>query len=219
MASFHNLAVPDLLRAARDLYTNARDDAETFAVLSAEPWEFTAADFDAGLALVDAVTRTTSMSAVEDLEAQAATHAYDDAVAAVEKTYARHRIQGRKRYRRGTPEYSALHLGGEAPDDREDLLRDAGTFYDALANSPEAVATVRAYSDAVIADAQALIAAAIKAGSAQTKEGGEAEIADAERTAAIAALREHGALTASECADALADHPQHREKLGLLERS
>ena len=219
MASFHRLAVPDLLRAARDLYTNARDDAEVFAILAAEPYAFTAADFDAGLALVSAVTRTIADAARESLEAQQATAAYDAAVRAVERTYARHRDQGRKRYPRGTPEYSALHLGGDAPDDREDLLRDAARFYETLADRPDIIAAVRPYSDAVIADARALISAATADGVTQTKETGDVDIADAARRDATQVLREHAALTASDCAYALADHPQLRERLGLLERS
>jgi len=219
MPSFSNAPIPDLLRDARDLYTNARDDAEVFAILSAEPYLFTTADFDAGLALVQAVTDAQSTEARESLESQQATQAYGAAVQAVERAYAGHRAQGRKVFPRGTPEYGALGLGGDAPDDREDLLRDAGRFYDALAASPDVVAAVRGYSDAVVADAQALVRVATQAGTAQTKEQGDLDRVGVARKDAIRTLRKHAALTASDCAHALADHPQLRERLGLLERS
>ena len=219
MPSFHELSIPDLLRDARDLYTNARDDAEVFAVLSAEPWAFTADDFDAGLGLVAAVEEALETEAREKLERGRATNAYGKAVRAVEKVYARHRGVLRSRIPRTAPEYRGLGLAGEAPDDREDLLKDAADFYGTLAAQPDLVAATRGISDAGIAEARGLIEAARKAGTVQTREVGEAQRAQKDQQDAVEALRKHAALTASDAAAALADHAQLRERLGLLDRS
>jgi len=219
MASFLDLSIPDLFRDARDLYTNARDDAEVFAILSAEPWSFTAADFDAGLALVDAVTEALKTEAREGREARQATTDYAGAVAAVETMYNAHRERLRDRFRRRDPEYGALGLAGETPDDREDLLKEAADFYARLAGEADLVAATRGLSAALITEAEALIEEARTAGSAQTKEGGDAQTARTAQQAAVGALRQHAGLTAKDAAAALADYPQLRERLGLLERS
>ena len=219
MASFHRLPIPDLLRDARDLYTNARDDDEIFALLSAEPWGFTEADFDAGLALVQAVTTALGTEAREELEARQATTAYDAAADAVRAAYNLHRDLLRSRYDRDAPEYSGLGLAGETPGDREDLLKDAADFYGTLSSQTDIVAAVRGLSAETVAEAQGLVEAARDDGSAQTKEAGDAERARATQQAAVRALREHAALTAKDAAAALKDHPQLRERLGLRERS
>jgi len=219
MASFLRLSIADLLRDARDLYTNARDDAEVFAVLSAEPWGFTAADFDAGLALVDTATEALKTESREGREARRATHDYDVAVDAVRASYNRHRARLRDRIARDDPDYAGIGLVGEAPGDRETLLKEADDFYGFLSGRSDLLAGVRGVSPEAVAEVQALIEAARTAGSAQTREAGEAEGAQKAQQAAVEALRRHAALTAKDAAAALADHPQLRERLGLLERS
>ena len=219
MPAFSTLPIPDLLRAARDLYTNGRDDAEVFAVLSVEPWAFTTADFDAGLALVAAVTAALKTEAREEREARKATTAYDTAVTAVEGMYNAHRKRLRDRIRRRDPEYRSLGLVGDTPDDREDLLKEAADFYARLGSEADLVAATRGLSAALVAEAEALIEEARTRGSDQTREDGEAETARRAQQAAVRTLRAHAGLTAKDAAAALADHPQHRERLGLLERS
>lgn len=219
MASFHRLPIADLLRDARDLYTNARDDAEVFAILSADPWGFTAADFDAGLALVAAASDALKAEAREGLESQQATAAYDRAADAVRDAYNLHRDRLRDRFSRSDPEYSGLGLAGETPGDREQLLKDAADFYDTLSGQTDVLAEVRGLSAETVAEVQVLIAAAQDTGSKQTLESGDFERARNTQQAAVRALREHAALTAKDAAAALKDHPQLRERLGLTERS
>ena len=219
MPAFSSLPIPDLLRAATDLYTNARDDAEAFAVLSADPWAFTAEDFDAGLSLVKAVRDFQKAEVKEELESQEATDAYDAAVDAVRKVYLRHRGAVRRRHGRGTPVYSALGLAGDAPDDREGLLSDAADFYAGLADRPDVVAETRGLTEAGVAEAEALMAEAIDKGADQTRESGDVDRVSAQRQDAVVALRRHASLTAADAKAALADHPQLQERLGLLDRS
>ena len=219
MPSFLNLPIPDLLRGARDLYTNARDDAEVFALLSAKPWSFTAADFDAGLALIAAAAAALQTEARETRESEEATTEYDAAVDAVRSVYGAHRDRLRDRFSRRDPEYDSLGLSGEAPADREALLKEAADFYARIATETDLLEATRGISAELVTEAEALIEAARTEGSEQTKESGDAEVARRAQQAAVRMLRKHAALTGKDAAAALADHPQLRERLGLLERS
>ena len=219
MPSFASRPSAVVLSASHTLYANARDDAEVFAVLSAEPWGFTAGDFDAGLALIGTITDADTAEIKEELESQRATAAANADADAVEKTYSRHRVQLRRHYRRGTPEYGALGLAGSAPDARPALLKAARDFYNARAADPAVLDPIRGLTPAVIADAQALVKAATDSHAAQAKEAGDVDVVSDTRQTAVTALRTHAAVTAADATVALADHPQFRERLGLLERS
>ena len=218
MPQFESMPVDRLLRATHTLYTNARDDAE----IAADLVEFgytNPDDYDAGLALRTAVTDGLSAQSKEAADETLATRAAQRATAQLRARYVRHRSAARRAHRSGTEGYTALHLAGPTPDARDAILSDARHFYDTLTAHPHFHDRIRGLDAAAITDAQALIAALDTATAAQAKESGEAQRATVTLNDALDALRAHSSELAYAAQDALADKPQLREKLGLLERS
>ena len=218
MAAFSSLPLPQLIPAARALYTNARDDAGIAAALS--DYGYTApADFDDGLALTAEAETAIGTQRAEYADQYAATAGANQTAAEVEALYSRHRQLARFAHPSGTDGHSALRLAGSTARDRAGLLQDAGAFYDLLAARPDLAAPIRGLDAEAITEGQARVATAREAQVAQSAEAGEAQRATTLRDDAVARLRAHTAELASVAKLALSDRPQLREKLGLLERS
>ena len=218
MPAFSNIPRADLALAARTLYLNARDDAEISADLT--PFGYTAPDdYDAGIALVTAFEAATAAQSAEYADQYAATDHARQTSAAVEARYSRHRQAARLAHRSGTDGYAALHLAGSLPDARADLLDHARIFYQTLEARADLLDPIRGIDRTGVTDALALVTAALAAAAAQTAETGEAQRATVTANTAETDLRAHAAELAAVARLALADKPQLREKLGLLERS
>ena len=216
MPSFSSLPLPSLTAAARTLYTNARDDAAIAAALT--PYGYALPDYDAGLALTTEVEAAISAQRAEYADQYAATATAAQAAADLEARYSRHRQTARLAHPRGSSGYAALDLTGDLPDAAPALIRSAATFYDTLAARPDLATPVRGLDPAAVTDAQALVTAARDAATAQDAETGEAQRATATRDEAVARLRAQAAELTAVAKLALADAPQLREKLGILER-
>ena len=218
MPAFSTISRPDLAFAARTLYLNARDDAEIAADLTA--WGYTAPDdYDAGLALVAAFETATATQAAEYADQYAATDAAQTAAAEAHVRYSRHRQAARIAHRPGTDGHAALRLAGTLPSARADRLDHARIFYQTLEARADLLDPIRGIDRTGVTDALALVTAAQTADVTQAAETGEAQRATVSATTAEADLRAHAAELAAVAKLALADKPQLREKLGLLERS
>ena len=88
-----------------------------------------------------------------------------------------------------------------------------------IANRPDLVGAIRGLSPERAAEGAQLVTAYRTAAATQARESGEVDVAAQELREAVAALRAHAAELAGSAEDALADRPQLRETLGLLERS
>jgi len=218
MPQFASMPVDRLLRATHTLYTNARDDAEIAADLV--EFGYTGPDdYDEGLALRSAVTDGLATQSKEAADETLANRAAQSATAQLRARFVRHRSAARRVHRTGTEGYTALRLAGPTPDARDLVLGSARHFYDTLAAHPDFYDRIRGLDAAGVTDAQALIADVDTTTAAQAKEKGEAERATFTLNEAIDALRAHSSELAYAAEDALADKPQLREKLGLLEGS
>ena len=225
MANWSRMSVPELIEAATTLYTNARDTPEIVAALEAFGYERDpgpeddAGDYDDGLALVADVSRERTELAAEQADED---QAHDDLAAAVGRLYAR-LVQDRKRarraYDRDADGYAALQLSGNTPRAHADLAATADEFYGTILSRPDLVEPVRGLTTERAAEGADLVAAYRAAATDQARESGEVDVASEELKEAVAALREHAAELAASAEDALADRPQLRETLGLLERS
>lgn len=214
MAQFSRLSIPDLLRDTLPLYTNARDDAEIAAGL-ADPYDYTADDFAAGLALRQAVIDGAEGADAETVDSREATADAQKAAQALRDQYAKHRDAARRYHERGSEGYSALRLAGRAPGDRAGLIDAARRFYNTVAARPDLAEPVRGLTPAVVAAAQALVAAADDTSSEQDDEAGEARTAARTYQAAVEALRTHAAELAAVAEEAFEDRPDLLRKLGL----
>jgi hypothetical protein len=216
MASFSNAPLPELVASARALYTGARDTPAAHAALA--DYGYTAADLDAGLDLVEEVEALQGTQAAEYAEQYAATEAAAARHAEVDALYTRHRRLARLAHPRGSDGYRGLGLAGRAPGSEDRLLETAGTFYRSLADTPVLAAGVRTLDATAVADGLARVEAARAAADAQSRETGEAQRATRLRDDATVRLRAHAAELAVVARLALADAPQLREALGLIER-
>jgi len=214
---FGSLAPDQLVARSRTLYTNARDTPAIATVL-ADPYGYTTADFDDGLARVQALQQAIADRAREYGEQYTATEASDDATADLEALFAAHRRLARAAVGRGTARYGALGLAGKIADGEAALFDQAGTFYQALTDDPALADGIRGLTPAAVAAGLAAVEAARVAEDTQVKETGEAQRATVTRDAATRALRVHASELAEVAKVALASQPQLRELLGLLER-
>lgn len=214
MPAFSTLDTPSLLAAATRLYTGARD---TPAIADAlDGYGYSARDFDAGLALVAALRDAMQTQGTEQAEKITASKAAALASAAVRAPFVRHRTLARRAHPAGSAGYSALALQGSASQDTAAMLAEARRFYETAASQP--AVGVRSLTPAASTEALAAVGAAEAARDAQTRESGEAQRATALKQAAEATLRRGASELAEAARLALADVPQQREVLGLLER-
>jgi len=215
---FASLPLSDLAARARAraLYSGARDHRDVAALL--EPYGYDADDYEHGLDLVEDLDDHAADQMREYAEQYAATAKASAALAAVEVLYARHRRLARLRHRRDSAGYRALALAGRIPDSDAGLVAAAGTFYRALTDDPALGDGIRGLTPAAVADGRARVETARVAMDTQARETGEAQIATRLRDDTVARLRAHAAELAGTAKEALADAPQLREALGLMER-
>ncbi len=217
MPAFSTIAVPVLLRDATRLLTGSRDNKEIAEALL--PYGYTPAVLTDALARLDEFRKAISTQGTEKAEARIATRASVVASAAVAAAYAPHRILARRAHPRGTPGYSALDLAGDIPDGELAMLDHARHFYVTLDATPDLADGIRLLSDpAVVALALARLDTAGLAEDDQVEEAGEAQRATNLRARLEATVRAVCSELAETATLALADKPQLREVLGLLER-
>ena len=212
MPAFSTIATADLLAAATRLYTGARDTPAIADALDA--YGYSATDFDAGLALVAALRGAMQTQGIEQAEKISASKAAALATAAVRVPYARHRTLARRAHPAGSAGYSALALQGSPSDDTTAMLAEARRFYETLAGQPGL--TVRSLTPEAITGALAAVG----------RGRGGAGRADARVGRGRSGRRRCGSRRRRRCVEArrsspriaLADVPQQRETLGLLER-
>jgi hypothetical protein len=214
---FASLPLTELPARARTLYTGCRDTPEVAALLL--KYDYEPPDYEAGLDLVEDVEAKSADQLKEYGEQYRATEAAALRLAELETLYARHRKLGRARHPRGSAGYLALRLAGTIPQDDEDLLAAADTFYRSLELDPSLAQGVRGLSPTAVADGRARVEAARLAYDAQERETGEAQRATHLRDQEAVRLRAHAGELSRVATVALADAPQLRETLGLLERS
>ena len=214
---FGSLPIPELIAKARTLYTNAQFDEDIAGPLTTD-FGYTPQDFTDGLALVDALAKRDADQRREYGEQYTATEAVQTATSDLRALYTAHRRLGRAAHRPGTAPYAALGPQGDTPDDRESLIRDADTFYRNLETDPTLASGVRGLTPAAVAAGRAAVEAARAATDTQARETGDAQRATATRDDAAHALRLHASEMAEVARIALADQPQLRERIGLLER-
>ncbi len=116
MPNWYRSSVSTLLQDANRLFGNAKDDAEIAAKLAL--FKVTAADLDAGLALIQAVKDTSEDLGGEETDRSQATRGVRAAVGDVEGDFAQDRDMARTVYARDSAEYADLKLRGEIPDAR-----------------------------------------------------------------------------------------------------
>lgn len=217
MADFNNSAAPVLLTDATALFAGIRDTPEVAALLL--PYQIEVEDEVAeGLALVEEVQAAMGHQRAEAAEATAATAAATAALTVLEVGYVRLRKLVRAVHKPGTPGYAALVLPGGVPDADPALIADTATVYRAAQENPALVAGLRGVTRATIEEGLARVEAARAAEAAQARESGEAQRATNLRNSAEARLRALAAEVAAVTEVALADAPQLREVVGLLER-
>ena len=214
---FGTLPLDRLAARARTLYTNARDTPEIAAIL-ADPYGYTPADFDAGLALVTDLQQAIADHVREYGEQFLATEASEDATAALAALFTAHRRLARTAVPRGTARYDALGLRGLVADGEAALFDQTGTFYQTLTDDPTLADGIRGLNPAAVARGLAAVETARAAEDAQVKETGEAQRSTVLRDRAAHAVRIHAGELAEVAKIALTDQPQLREVLGLLER-
>ena len=214
MAPFSQKTHADLLKDARTLYSGPLEDTEIADALAL--YDYTAPDdFDAGLALVESFQNRLGDQSAEYADKLAASKAARNAAADVQSLYSAHRRVARRRHPRGTDGYAALNLSGPIPDARAELLKDAGTFYDTLAQRPDLTEGVRGLGPTQVTAGQDAVTAARDATDALARETGEAVHASDLLTQTETQLRTDAGELAEVARIALADRPQLLEKLGL----
>lgn len=213
------LSLAELVSRARTVAGNARADADIAPLLAA--YGYDDARLATVLALVDEVEARMAAQAREYGEQYAATGALDTARADLDALFSRHRQLARLAHARGTDGYRALGLDGNLPKDDATRLALADTFYRVLQSSPALAAAVAPYNlgPAALADGLARVEAVRAAVATQAKETGDAQRATRVRDDAAEQLRAAHADLTTVARLALADVPQLRERLGLLERS
>ena len=214
---FGTLPLDELVARARTLYTNARDTPEIATALL-DPYAYTTTDFDDGLLLVTTLEQRIADQAREYGEQYLATETADEALDTLRARFVAHRRLARTAVPRGTARYAALGLVGDVSRDDEGLLTQTATFYQTLLDDPTLADGIRGLTPDAVTRARALVETARAAEDAQIKETGEAQRATARRDADAYTLRLHASELAIVAAVALADQPQLREVLGLLER-
>ncbi len=225
MANWSRMPVAKLIEAATTLYTNARDTPEIVAELVEFGYERdpgpdeTTGDFDDGLALVAAVTRERTEFAAEEADEDEAVASAAAAAGALRARFVQDRKRARRAYDPGTEGHAALRLAGTTPRSRAPLAAAADDFYGTIASRPDLIEPIRGLTRERAVEGAALVTAYRTAATTLARESGEVDVAADELREAVSALRTHAAQLAGDAADALADTPQLREVLGLLQRS
>ena len=214
MPSYSTMPIPELLDATNTLYVNARDDAETVDGLA--DYGYTGPDdYDAGLALRQAVIDTAKEAGAEDLDKREATREVQKATATLYARATRHRDAARRAHPDGTEGYGALSLGGRTPRDRQKLTERARDFYATLDARPELHEPIRGLGADGVTAALALVKAVEDGSRDQARETSEARSASRDAQDAVDALRAHATEMGHAAEDAFADRPDLLEKLGL----
>ena len=208
----------DLFVSANVALTNGRDDADIQPLLAA--YGYDTDRLDDGLALLTAAEEAASRQTIEYGEKEAATHALAVEFGAFRAVYLRHVTLARVAFKEGTAGYTTLGLQGDRADDLAGLLAQGRAFYRGLLGSPALLAAMASFNvdqaavEAALGEADDVEEAKV----AQAQEYGEAQVATRVRDDAVGVLegflRDYYAVAKV----ALEDHPQLREKLGLLER-
>ena len=217
MPAFSHIAVPALIPAATRLLSGARDTKEIADALL--PYGYTPAVLTDALARLAEFRAAIATQGTEAAEARIATQASVAASAAVRAAYVPHRVLARRAHPRGTAGYTALDLSGDIPDGELAMLAHARHFYETLAGSPDLADAIRLLSaPALVTAALARLDAADLAEDSQVEEDGESQRATALRARLEADVRAVSSELSEAATLALADEPQLREVLGLLER-
>lgn len=217
MPDWSRASIPTLIQDARRLYVNAKDDPEIATRL--DLFKVPVATLDQGLALIDAVEADSETLGAETVDSRQATGRVQRSTSALEDQFATDREMARTAYPRTADEYSALGLRGRIPDARAALLAAARDFYGTLRDRPDLIDPIPGITPENVPTRLAAVQNAQTADTTQAAEAGDVEVVSDERKANVAALRTHASTTARIANRALADKPQLREKLGLLERS
>jgi len=209
------LSIPDRLRLADTVLTNAASDPQLVEALSV--YGFDEAAFAEGRTLLDEAQQAQQTMLAEYGEQYDATDAVREAFEAANTTYMRHVKLARVavKDRRGTA--TALQLVGARKASIRGWLDQATTFYDnALANE-EVQADLARFNltPEVLADAQAQVEAVARANSIQEQEKGDAQASTAARDRAVEALDDWMAAFRVAARVALEDDPQQLEKLSI----
>ncbi len=217
MPSPSNLSLAALLSRARTAFTNA---AAPDVQAALAPYGLDAERLADLLALVDTAEARAGAQATEIGEQYTATARVGEARGALDALLGRHRQLARLAHRRGTPAYRALALDGRVADAHDALAAQADTFYRVLATTPDLAAPLAPLrvDAAAIAEGQGAVERLRTALAEQARETGEAQQATAARETAVGALRGAFSDFVAVAKIALADTPQMRERLGLLER-
>jgi hypothetical protein len=211
---FNTLPIDQLVDKARTMYTNASANDEIKALL-ADPYGYTDTDYAEGLQLVRAVVDTETERDEEDDQKRTSTVTVQERVAAVREAWVDHRELVRLKVKRSDQAYRTLGLDAQVPDARAEVLAGARRFYTQLRDRPELAGGARGITAEIATARLANIEAAEVAIDAQTDEKGDVRLANAERKAAVAALRAHATEMRAIAQKALSGRPDLLGDLGL----
>lgn len=214
-----NRVITKLLADSRVALTNARNEADLQAALA--PFGYDPARLDEGLVLIGAAEDRAHEQQTHYAERYQATDDLDKEAVAARATYARHVKLARAVFKRGTLGFDRLGLAGRRRKGRAGWMAQARPFYRALLDDAALLETMSAYTvDRAAVEAAVVALDAVEAAQArQIKEASEAQRATRERDAAVAAVRAFMSTFYVVAKVATEQHPQLREKLGMLERS
>ena len=214
-----NRDIEDLLARSRTALTNAQTDADLQAVLA--PFGYDADRLAEGQALISAANDQYHQQQIEYAEQYQATTELQEKAAAARATYIRHLKLARVAFKPGTLGHKKLSLSGKRAEDRAGWMTQANQFYRALLDDAALLETMSGYTlDQVAAEtARNTLDAVEEARARQIKETGEAQVATRLRNDAVASLRGFMSDFYRIAEVATEDHPQLREKMGMLERS
>ena len=212
-----NRQIDDLFARARVSLTNGRDVPEAQAILA--PLGYDAKRLSDGLALLDAAITEADEQTVEYEEQYAATATLGQTLRAWKAVYIPHLELARLKFK-GNALARVLGLTGERRTDTAGLLGQGRQFYVGLRDDAALGAAMAEWKvgPGVVAAALAAIERVEDAAVDQAREAGEAEVATAERDAAVKALTDFLAVYHELARIVLADAPQLMETLGLRER-
>jgi hypothetical protein len=208
----------ELFASARTALVNGRDIPEVQALLA--PMGYDTGRMEDGISLLGAAELSDSRQAIEYGEKEAATGALAEAFGAFRAACLRHVTLARVAFEPGTAGYVTLGLAGSRADGVPELLAQARQFYRGVVDNAAFATALAPFALTPAAAGDALdVADAVEAArAAQAREFGEAQVATRVRDDAVGALRGFLSDYYAVAKVALADHPQLRETLGLLER-
>ena len=212
-----NREIDALFARARISLTNGRDVPEAQAILASLGYD--TKKLDAGLALLDAAVKEADEQVVEYEEQYAATATLAQTLRAFKAVYIPHLELARLKFK-GDARGRVLGLTGERRRDAPGVLAQGRQFYTGLQGDAALGAAMAEWNagPGVVAAALAAITRVETAAVDQAREAGEAEVATAERDAAVKQLTDFLAVYEELARIVLADRPQLMETLGLTER-